>query len=291
MTVRFAIFRFTLFIYLTGLLSSFAVAQQPVSNESTFRFAIAGHVYGAPGVINDPFHPPFMQLMENYSDSLDLLILTGDIVQESDEKSCNKVNEYLPTLPFPTLIAPGNHDLKNRALFEQHFGSSNYFLEFGDHLLLICDLLPSGWNLPDSLLNEIIRKVELRPRASVWIISHHVFWTSENHPELIPNSNYGRNDEQDFYSRVLPELQQLSCPVYAIAGDIGAIPTSPSLHGMQSKNVLLIASGMGKGDFENILLFEIGGRYVSGEVLFLSDGRREKLSKFLTPLHTNDENR
>ena len=99
-----------------------------------FNFIVAGHAYGAPGVQNNPFHPPFMNYLEKETDStISLAVLTGDIVQESSDTSFDKVQNYIQNFPFPFHIAPGNHDLNDMNSYTSHFGKTDYHFEFNNN--------------------------------------------------------------------------------------------------------------------------------------------------------------
>ena len=53
----------------------------------------------------------------------DVLLLTGDLVQDACEKSYQRLSQHLQFLPIPVICLPGNHD--NVALMEQSLNSGN----------------------------------------------------------------------------------------------------------------------------------------------------------------------
>ena len=126
------------------------------SARKDFKFIVAGHVYGAPGAKNNPFHPPFMNYLNNEADSsISLAVLTGDLVQQASTESFDKVQNYIQGFPFPFHIAPGNHDLNDINSYTAHFGKTDYHFEFNHNLFYIVDLLKSGWNFTNQHIGEL----------------------------------------------------------------------------------------------------------------------------------------
>ncbi len=246
--------------------------EKSTADPNDFTFIVAGHVYGAPGVINKPFHPPFMDALGDVlkEDTLDFMVLTGDIVQESDEKSWDRVDKYLDKVGVPTLFAPGNHDLKDRKLYISRYGSTSYIFDIGNNLIVVMDVLNTGWNVDPAVLKEMHRKCDESRYENILIFSHHIFWQDEKYtPELKPNSMYGRLDSLNFYSRVLPVLGSLRGNVFIYGGDVGALANGSELALHRKGKVRMIASGMGGEKWDNMIKVMVKNDIVENEIIYL----------------------
>lgn len=237
-----------------------------------FSFIVAGHVYGAPNVKNDPFHPPFMNVLDSLqqTDTIDFAVLTGDIVQACNEKSWDKVDSYLIKKKLKTMFAAGNHDLKNSQLYSSRYGASSYSLEIGNNLVIVLDLMKTGWNIEKGQLDKIVDACEEKRYENILIFSHHVFWHDDKHtPNLKPNSMYGRANTLTFYSETLPALLSLSGRIYIYAGDVGANAIGSELTLHRAGHVHMIASGMGGGKWDNIIKVTIKNDIIVNKVVYL----------------------
>jgi len=247
---------------------------QEKDKKESLHFFVAGHSYGGPGTTNYPFHPPFMEYLEiAKSDStLSFGVLTGDIVQECDTTSWNNVDDYLSAFNFDFHFAAGNHDLKNRKLFENRYGNPNYYFEKGRNLFYFVDLLESGWNISKDQTEEIRQLTEDNIFDNVFVFTHHVCWyDSIKTPQIKPNSNYGKSTKQTFYDQALPILSKIQTPIYFFAGDVGANPIGSEITLHKYKNIHLIASGMGGGKWDNIIQVFVNDGKTHIEVDYLSN--------------------
>lgn len=243
-------------------------------NTEEINFLVAGHVYGAPEVINKPFHPPFQNYLLQTKEDFDFAIFTGDIVQESDLKSWDSVDNFLKLLPFPVYFAPGNHDLKNRELYESRYGSGTYQFERNNNLFLFWDLLNVGWNIPEKFLIELEKKTSKKHYDNIFIFSHHLFWYDTLYtPEIIPNSLYKR-DNSTFYSQSLPQLQKLKTPIYCFGGDVGANANGSEITLHRIEDIRMIASGMGGGKMDNVITVSLKNKVPSLQINYLTNHKQ-----------------
>ena len=242
------------------------------NKDENIHFIVAGHVYGAPNTVNHPFHPPFMKYLANAKadSSIDFTVFTGDIVQESNKQSWDKVDSLLGTLPFKTYFSAGNHDLKNRPLYEERYGDPNFYFSRGSNLFYFVDLLPTYWNLA-SHISKLKELQKNNNYENIFVFTHHIAWYNEKlTPEIKVNSTYGRDSNQTFYSEVLPVLNNMNSDFYFIGGDVGANPLNSEITLHKSKNVYLICSGMGSYQKDNVLHVKITKEDVSVNVEFLN---------------------
>lgn len=242
-------------------------------NNDTINILVAGHVYGAPGAKNKPFHPPFMNFMDTLPlKSIDFTVLTGDIVQESNDTSWQHVIQYINQWKFKTYFAAGNHDLKNRELYNSLFGNPNYYFIQQKNLFYFVDLLPSGWNITKEQMNEISQLQQTHELSNIFIFTHHIPWQNDTlTPQLKVNSTYGQDKTQTFYKDIVHQLNNLRATTYLIAGDVGANPLLSEISLYRYKNVHMIASGMGSKAWDNILHIQVIDQHVNIKVHYLKD--------------------
>jgi len=261
-------------IYLIIISTALLFSCKPKEKPKDLHFYVAGHVYGAPGVINHPFHPPFQKYFKTtQSDTtINFAVFTGDIVQESDLRSWNSVDSLLEKSKYPVHFAPGNHDLKNRELYENRYGKPNYHFINENNLFVFWDVLPTGWNISEEQISEVEKLTKEEQVDNVFIFSHHIFW---QHPKYAPrvkvNSTYGKSNDLNFYNAILPRMNQLNTPIYIFGGDVGAIQGGSYIAIHQYNNIHFIASGMGGGEWENVVEVSVKNGNTSINLLYLND--------------------
>lgn len=278
--------RYLLLSFLCYMLITFYSCTNKTKHQD-FKFIVAGHAYGAPGVQNNPFHPPFMNYLEKETDStISLAVLTGDIVQESSDTSFDKVQNYIQGFSFPFHIAPGNHDLKDINSYTNHFGKTDYHFKFNNNLFYIVDLLKSGWNFTDQHIGEIQQLIQQNDYDNVFIFTHHISWYDNNKtPQIIPNSFYARNEKLNFYSSILPKLAVLKIPIYLFGGDVGATPNGSPVCIHQYQNVHMLASGMGGEKWDNILEVSVKDSKVQIEINYLNKHPNISIDTLYNKIH------
>lgn len=257
-------------ILITGLLVGCQLEEKP----KDLHFYVAGHVYGAPGVINHPFHPPFQKYVETTQNdtTIDFAVFTGDIVQEPNVRSWNSVDSLLEKVNYPVYFAPGNHDLKDRELYEKRYGKSNYNFVKENNLFVFWDVLTTGWNITEEQIGELEKLASEQEFDNIFIFSHHIFWYNPKYaPQIKVNSTYGKSDPLNFYSAILPRMNQLNMPIYIFGGDVGANPGGSYIAIHQYDNIHFIASGMGGGEWENVVEVDVRNRNTSVKLHYLND--------------------
>ncbi len=273
-------------ILITGLLILLDGHSQEATlkaNPDNFTFLVAGHAYGAPNVVNHPFHPPLMQYLETHVDSIDFLILTGDVVQEADKNSWDKVDHYLEKLGIQTIVVPGNHDLKDDSLFHSRYGKSNFSFEVGNNIFFLLDLLETGWNISPELMEWISDRCEQKRYENVFMFSHHLFWYDpEKTPGLYPNSMYRRSNQQTFYSSILAQFRKLKGKILVYGGDVGATVKSDALQLHRIENAYFHASGMGQGERDNVIMVHVENDIPQQTIIYLNDQATEEIGKQYT---------
>ncbi len=230
-------------------------AQEPYS------FFVAGHTYGRPGVNNVGLHPRFKKHFQliNTDSLIRFGVLTGDIVHSSTTKDWDEVERDLQMLHMPVYFVAGNHDVRDRDLYEARYGRTYYSFEYESDLFIVLDPGLDGWNIKGDQWQFLEEKVESYNGSRVFIFFHHLLWWSRDNKfkNERPNSTVGRSDSINFYSEVEPFLHQQPMDIYMVAGDIGVSKQGTGYFYYQYDNITLVASGMGAGPTDNFVIVDV----------------------------------
>lgn len=237
-----------------------------------YAFFVVGHAYGHPITFKPGLHPPLVDNFDRVTQivSPDFGILTGDVVAKNDRESWNRALEDIKSFGVPVHIAPGNHD--RGAEFNEIFDSSWYAFEHDRSLFVILDT--EGWQVSnDQIALMSSRFDQIDSLDNVFIFSHElVWWAPENrYGEIEINYRPHYPGETNFYSDVLPVLQQLPLDVYWFAGDVGSRPECTPLSISSEENVTLISNGVGSGTLDNVIVVNVNSQGgVSFDVVYLN---------------------
>jgi hypothetical protein len=256
------IWRINLIIFVGFALSCKKEEPEPVYS---YSFFVAGHTYGMPGVDNVGLHPPFQEKFEFInSRNIGLGFLTGDIVKEGSNKNWDEVDSALKFLYADVYFAVGNHDIKDRELYEERYGRTYYsFKKFGD-LFIILDPNIDHWNISGEQLNfleEILESYEITNSRNIFVFFHQLlWWERDNKYQYIRmNSREGRAGTINFWSEIVPLFCNTGKPVSMFAGDMGAGHWSDNFMYSYEKalNMKFIGSGMGDEDGDNFIIVNV----------------------------------
>jgi hypothetical protein len=225
---------------------------------------VAGHTYGAAGLDNDGLHPPFVQQWDflNTNLNLDFGVLTGDIVSANPTfEDWNEVDRDLAELDVRTFFAAGNHDMEDRELFEQRYGSTYYSFKRHGDLFIVLDPNLDGWNISGdqlTFLNETLIN-DANKVNNIFVFFHQMLWWESGtiFSQIAMNSSVGRDDEINFWNEIYPKFDLLTNEVHMFCGDLGAANWASDVMRWNEGNTTLIGSGMGEGPGDNYLLVDI----------------------------------
>jgi len=228
-----------------------------------YSFAVAGHVYGAPGDSTLGIYEPFKHQFEwlNNYPKIDLIAFTGDYINYPDSANWLAFEKDLKALDFPKIFAPGNHDKGGKL---QKWSSQSYscMLNKGD---LFITLSPKDWNIEGAQLQflDSILQTHRNDIHNVFIFVHELIWWSPNgkYKDIAINYLPHYPGKTNYWEDVDPLLRGINKPVYLFAGDVGASPVvSPNSY-HHYNNVHLISSGMGSGSKDNFLVVSIDDQH------------------------------
>jgi hypothetical protein len=261
-----------LFVALLGL----SAMSQNITNR--YSFFVAGHSYGAPGVNNPGFHPPFKNKFKFIQNRAEIKfgVLTGDIVSANPiAKDWDEIDAEIESLGLPVYFAVGNHDMEDRPLFESRYDSTYYHFIYNNDLFIILDPNLDGWNITGTQLEflESVLSSNSEKVSNIFVFFHQILWKESNNAfnYIKWNSSAGRDNTINFWSRIEPLFNSLNNEVIMFAGDLGASWASDVSYDKYD-NITLISSGMGHEDGENFIVVNIDtNNLIDFDLICLSD--------------------
>ena len=118
----------------------------------SFRFLVAGHLYGRPGKTKRGLSRSFVAAIGRLGDlKADLLISAGDIFHSTGQAKTAMAE--LASLGLPVLNAPGNHDLAEGSPYAETFGPCWYAFDHGACRFVILDTECDPWRISGEQLD------------------------------------------------------------------------------------------------------------------------------------------
>jgi len=250
-----------------------------ISNEISYSFLVAGHVYGDPLAISIGFYPPFKAQFSYIQEFPKLIhaIYTGDVVRNNlNEVQWDSAITDMQTLGIDYHVSAGNHD--RGEVFLDRFGSYYYSFIEGSDLFII--LNSDNWKIEGEqkdFLESSLTSIE--NVSNIFLFCHELIWWSPDSIFQNIGVNYAPHypGSTNYWAEIDPILQNTNKPVYLFSGDVGATePASPFAYYKYS-NVRLVASGMGRAIDSNYLIVDV---YTNGEVkinLKATEGEADRL--------------
>lgn len=239
------------------------VACEEKNDHHPYTFFVAGHTYGSPGDnslgLYEVFTDRFDILLED--EKMELGFLTGDMVFAPSAAHWDAIDTELAVLGLPVYMVAGNHDVKDRPLFEERYGKTYYDFLLHDDLFIVLDPNLDNWNISGAQFDYLKTTVATHHQSvnNIFVFFHQtLWWTATNKYKWAGfNSLEGRADSINFWTAVEPIFHDLSNPTFMFAGDMGAFPSGKSFMYDHYDNITLIGSGMGGGTADNFVIVEI----------------------------------
>lgn len=261
-----------LFLWVIVVLSSCNNNHSTRTAEEEYSFFVAGHLYGVTWGKNRNslhIHEPFKEYIPkiNKYPNMAFGIFTGDIVRNSTRANYDTTIHDLQALKMPYYVAPGNHDVGNRELFESYFGDSTEnnrsygYFKYNNDLFIILDANLNHWNIKGEQLKFL--KQTLRSESgnsrNIFVFLHQlIFWNKFNAFKNIHlNWPPYTPDTTNYWSEVEPVLAGTKKTIYLFAGDLGANAEATPYMYYQKNNIVYIASGMGNMKEDNFIFVNV----------------------------------
>ena len=243
-----------------------------------YSFFVAGHTYGKPGVSNRGVHPPFKRRFDiiKAKESLQFGVFTGDIVIKGNKQTWDAIDRDIAQLGIPVYFAAGNHDLlTGRKLYKARYGPTYYSFNYHNDLFIVLDPNLAGWNMRGKQLEFLREQINsnYNKAANIFVFFHQLLWWERDniYKEVHPNSLYKRKDTINFWTEVEPLFRDLPNQVHMIAGGIGAHNNGHEFMYHKYDNITFIASGMGGGKRDNIVIINVhSDKSISYELIALN---------------------
>lgn len=249
-----------------------------VSQDNSYSFFIAGHVYGEQGVDNVALHPPFKEKFAYIQSREDIKmgIFLGDVVYSPSPEDWDEVDADIDTLGLPVYITPGNHDLINRELFEERYGITYSSFIYQNDLFILLDPLLDEWNISGAQYDFFLQTIENQAQFTnnIFILFHQLLWyeTDNIYSVCQPNGLNGRAETINFWEEIIPICKSLDNRVVFCAGDVGANQWAGIFMYDNFDNISFIATGMGYGINDNFIIVNISAeKEISYELICLNE--------------------
>lgn len=238
---------------------------EPISHEEDFAYSffVAGHTYGTPGTTVLGLYSEFKKkysFIQNYR-KMEFGVFTGDIVKEATVESWDAVDKDVDSLNLPVFFAVGNHDMKDRELYEERYGKTFFDTIIYNDLFIFLDPNIDNYNISGEQLlflqqtvNNNYSKVD-----NILVFFHQLLWWDDDNIFKNIRQNYPpyTPDTSNFWTEVEPIFHNLPNKVVMFAGDIGATSYSTPFMYYKYDNITFIAGGMGSGISDNFLIVSI----------------------------------
>ena len=239
---------------------------------------MAGHVYGGPDSNTKGVHASFKPYLEQLGNDSDFLFGTylGDIVKFPTVENWDKIDSEIGSLFGKKIyFVAGNHDIRNRELYEKRYGKTYYSFDFKKNKFIILDGNLDHWNISGDQYSFFIQATkDLEGVDNLFIFSHQILWWSETnaYKNLTPNSRAGLDSISNYWVEIHPKLDSLDIPVYIFSGDVGAAHWASNYMYDRLDNVHLIATGMGENKGDNYVEISLAEGVATINFRFLEDG-------------------
>lgn len=262
-------------------------------SSDAFDFIVVGHLYGKQ-VADD--HRPAQTLLSALPAVVDLnpafLVSMGDMVQYSTVEDFDLLDQFLlKKLPFPVFNTVGNHDVGDRALYEQRYGATYYTFDYGPARLIFLDTEIERCGLDGAQKNMLRRSVEQALKDAdiryILIFMHKTLFfsndvlASQRMPLAGPNewTCYMIPPWKVMGDIILPASAQK--PVYLFAGDVGVGgKLTPYFETLSNSSLTMVMTGLGDTSRDNLIHVRVGAAGVDLEVIFLEDFVPRDIAQF-----------
>ena len=251
---------------------------EPPRSPLAYSFFVAGHVYGNPESPQIGLYPPFVQQAPFLNDyeGMALGVLTGDVVFKSTPEYWDGAQADMQQFDMPLYIAPGNHD--RGLLFRDRFKKDYFSFRHSGDLFIV--LSPTEWNIGTTQLKFLTGALSDNSDAgNIFIFVHELIWWEPDNQYRNVEINYRGHypGSTNFWNVVVPLLTSLPQQIVLFAGDLGADDTVTPYMYDRHENLTFIASGMGGGRNDNLIITKVAVDGSFSFELVAMTGERDRL--------------
>ncbi len=255
------------------------------SSASEYQFVVVGHIYGS---FEDGAPHPAETLMQNLSmlkdRDISLMVSMGDTVRNATEADFEDLEKDLfSQIDFPIINAVGNHDMRDRDLYQSRYGMTYYAFQYGPAEMIVLDTEVDVCKIPKEqreMLKGAIEQALANPEIrQIFIFLHKAVFANDetlydNQSTVAMPNEWKCYDATNYPNIVknilLPAAQQK--PVYVFGGDVGATGgnLSPYYHEYIDGSLTEMAVGIGDKPQDAVLFVSVKGGQVDIEPISLT---------------------
>jgi hypothetical protein len=219
-------------------------------NNQTDTVFIIGHAYGSHSTQEKAMSNKVISMFENNNRTQDsYLVLTGDFVLKDDLTSLKLAKTQIEENFRDFMIAPGNHDFRDKNNYLNVFNKDLFFKEFNNFILISANYSNSNWDLTEHEKSKINKKINQVNSEVVFLFSHQLFWLDYIDYEIGPN---GYNLlEESLKSDPLEWMDLKGKKLIVISGDYGGM--GQDSYCSEEDGKLFIANGIGDLDTDTYI--------------------------------------
>jgi len=250
-----------------------------------YQFLVVGHIYGS---FEDGALHPAETLMQSLSilktKELSLMVSLGDTVRNATESDFEDLEtDLFHQVDFPVINAVGNHDMRDRELYQSRYGITYYTFRYGPSQMIVLDTELDTCMITKpqrEMLREAIEQALNAPEIrQIFIFLHKALFANDQilHDSqsirAMPNEwiCYDSTNYLNVAANILLPAAAIKS-VYVIAGDVGATGgnLSPFYHRHANASLTEVAVGIGDKTEDVVLVVSVKGGQVNFEVVSLT---------------------
>jgi hypothetical protein len=269
---------------------SFIFFLKRMNDKTAYSFFVAGHIYGSPMGNSLHIHSPFEEAFPYIRSQRGMTfgIFTGDLVRKSKKENFDTLVSELSELSMQYYIAPGNHDVGDRNLYESYFfdkkqGRTYFVFTHENDLFILLDGNLNKWSISGEQLDFLYKTLDKFASKSrnVFVFVHQLIWWSDKNEFRNVKLNWPpyTPDSTNYWTEVEPLLASTGKPVYIFAGDLGANHIATPFMYFKKGNIAYIASGMGHGIDDNFVIVQVDENGTVNLELIALQGEKNRLGK------------
>ena len=265
------------------------------SYPQSYRFIVAGHIYGNPDCYSIYPAETFITDIPRLK-ALDpsMIVLLGDTVRHSREENFNMLKDtVLEKFDVPIYNAVGNHDVENRTLYESRYNKTFYTFKHQNSQMIFIDTELSKQNITGEqysmLINALSNSEKDHEIQNIFIFMHKpLFFIEDERYRRIAihvNAWSSYSKESNFKEILSEQLLPLSRKkdIFLIAGDVGVQGSFPLFYDKEDDAAIhYLATGLGETEDDSVLLIDVNRKNVSITPISLTGRKLEDMEVYNT---------
>jgi hypothetical protein len=267
---------------------------QPVSDQ--FKFIVYGHSYGT---ALDADEYPSITLRSNLDNLLamkpNFIFSLGDMVEQANSQQFSDLQSMLLSkYDMPVFNVVGNHDVKNRELYNELFGPQTYYsFVYANAMFVVldteiddCYIKGDQLEMLQSAINEALQDENI---DTIFIMMHKVLYMDSYLMTVNESAMVRTNDLKIFAGSNFTEINDSILipaakkkPIHIFAGDVGAFNGNLSPYYQKDKraDLYMYASGLGDSENDVVLIVTNHGDKVTVEPYLLATGEKLNIEEY-----------